>query len=347
MKIKFNEAINLAHKDILKKYKKSACLGLGINDPKRIFGTTSDLLELFGSNRIIEPPTSENALTGIAFGMALNGYKTCLIHQRLDFALLSFDQIINTLSKWKFMFGDEKKEINCLIRFIIGRGWGQGPTHSQSYHSFLASLPGLDVYYPYDADTAYFSVFSGLTSGKPSLLFEHRWLHNTTSENINFDRNKFKGLQKLSEGSSFTIFSYGYLIPEIKKACDFLRSYSIEVDLISTCLLNNIDLELLAESIKQTKKVLFVEPFTKESSLTSSIFSQLLTEYNLYSIIEYSKIIALPSEHESTSYFQTKKRYVNWHTIVEIIAGVMKKEVHIDIEDDFHDIPGPWFKGPF
>ena len=347
MKIKFNEAINLAHKDILKKYQKSACLGLGINDPKRIFGTTSDLVELYGSERIIEPPTSENALTGIAFGMALNGYKTSLIHQRLDFALLSFDQIINTLSKWKFMFGDDTQEINCLIRFIIGRGWGQGPTHSQSYHSFLASLPGLDVYYPYDAETAYYSVYAGLTSGNPSLLFEHRWLHNTTSENIIFDRNKFKGLQKLSEGSSFTIFSYGYLIPEIKKACDFLRNYSIEIDLISTCLLNNIDLELLAESIKKTKQILLVEPFTQESSLTSSIYSQLLTEYNLSTTIEYSKIISLPSEHESTSYFQTKNRYVNWRQIVEIIAEVMDKRVEIEIEEEHHDIPGEWFKGPF
>ena len=81
--------------------------------------------------------------------------------------------------------------------------------------------------------------------------------------------------------------------------------------------------------------------------MTSSIFSQLLTEYNLSSIIEYSKIISLPSEHESTSYFQTKNRYVNWRQIVEIVAAVIGKEVQIEIEDEHHDIPGKWFAGPF
>ena len=64
----------------------------------------------FGEERIIEPPTSENALTGIAFGLTLKGYSVCLIHQRFDFALLSLDQLINTASKWKFMLGNEQEK---------------------------------------------------------------------------------------------------------------------------------------------------------------------------------------------------------------------------------------------
>ena len=32
-----------------------------------------------------------------------------------------------------------------LIRLIIGRGWGQGPQHSQSLESLFAHIPGLKV----------------------------------------------------------------------------------------------------------------------------------------------------------------------------------------------------------
>ena len=191
----YTESVNLALIKILENKKKSVCMGLGINDPKRIFNTTANLKEKFGETRIIEPPTSENALTGICFGMALNGYSVCLTHQRFDFSLLSFDQLINTLSKWKFMFGLKENKTSILIRLIVGRGWGQGPTHSQSYHSFLSSLPGINVLYTYDPDSAYNSVLKGMSSGIPSIMIEHRWLHNTKGKISKSEKNIDEMLQ--------------------------------------------------------------------------------------------------------------------------------------------------------
>ena len=77
------------------------------------------------------------------------------------------------------MFGENDRNTCLLLRLIVGRGWGQGPTHSQSYHSFLSSIPEIQVLYPYDSNTAYQSVLSGMSSGIPTLLIEHRWLHNS------------------------------------------------------------------------------------------------------------------------------------------------------------------------
>ena len=52
------------------------------------------------------------------------------------------DQIVNNLSKWHYMFGG-LKNLSITIRLIIGRGWGQGPTLSQSFLSFFAKIHGL------------------------------------------------------------------------------------------------------------------------------------------------------------------------------------------------------------
>ena len=143
-KITFIKAVNEAMQIAMKKDKKMLCYGLGATDPKAIFGTTKDLEKIFGKDRVFDTPTSENAMTGVAIGAALDGVRSITTHQRLDFFLLAMDQLVNSAAKWFYMFGG-KKSVPITIRLIIGRGWGQGPTHSQSYQSFFAKIPGLKV----------------------------------------------------------------------------------------------------------------------------------------------------------------------------------------------------------
>ena len=76
--------------------------GLGINDPKRIFGSTSGLCEVFGNKRVFDMPTSENATTGVSIGAALGGIRSVVTHQRLDFFLLAMDQLVNSAAKWNY-----------------------------------------------------------------------------------------------------------------------------------------------------------------------------------------------------------------------------------------------------
>ena len=58
---------------------------------QRAFGTTVGLSESFGTNRVIEPPISEAALTGICIGAAVRGLRPVLSHQRVEFSLLSLE----------------------------------------------------------------------------------------------------------------------------------------------------------------------------------------------------------------------------------------------------------------
>ena len=47
----------------------------------------------------------------------------------------------------RIVFGGVKS-LPLTIRLVIGRGWGQGPTHSQSLQSWFAHIPGLKVVMP-------------------------------------------------------------------------------------------------------------------------------------------------------------------------------------------------------
>ena len=71
--ITYAEAINSAIDIAMTIDDKVICYGLGANDPKGIFGTTLGL-EKFGK-RVFDMPTSENAMTGVAIGAAIGGYR--------------------------------------------------------------------------------------------------------------------------------------------------------------------------------------------------------------------------------------------------------------------------------
>ena len=121
-------------------------------------------------------PTSENALTGISIGAALNKVRSVVSHQRLDFFLLAMDQLVNSAAKWHYMFGS-KTPIPITIRLIIGRGWGQGPTHSQNLQSWFNHIPGLKVVMPTFANDARDALISSIFDPNPVIFLEHRWLH--------------------------------------------------------------------------------------------------------------------------------------------------------------------------
>lgn len=59
--------------------------GLGVPDPKGVFGTTLGLQDEFGEARVFDTPTSENAMTGVGIGAAINGLRPIMVHQRVDF----------------------------------------------------------------------------------------------------------------------------------------------------------------------------------------------------------------------------------------------------------------------
>ena len=176
-KITYTQAVNDAITVAMTMDEHVICYGLGVPDPRGVFGTTIGLQERFGKERVFDTPISENAMTGIGIGASLNGIRPVMVHQRLDFFLLAMDQLVNNAANWHFMFGGQSS-VPITIRLIIGRGWGQGPTHSQSLQSWFAHIPGLKVVMPTTARDAKGLLLESIFDDNPVVFLEHRWLHN-------------------------------------------------------------------------------------------------------------------------------------------------------------------------
>lgn len=183
--VTFAESINEAQIDIMNVDNSVIILGLGVTSPTGVFGSVKGISKKF-PNRVLETPASENCITGIAIGASIISMKPILVHQRLDFALLSIEQIVNQAAKWFYMYG-EKMTCPIVIRMIIGRGWGQGPQHSQSLQSWFAHIPGLKVLMPTFALDAYKGLIKAINDPAPVLILEHRWLYDLKSKFIKPD----------------------------------------------------------------------------------------------------------------------------------------------------------------
>ena len=126
-------------------------------------------------------PTSENSMAGFALGLSISKMKPIIVHQRVEFSLLSIEQIFNQISKWYFMTAG-KVNVPMVIRLIIGKGWGQGPQHSQSLETIFSHIPGLKIVVPSNAYEAKGLLLQSIRDPNPVIFFEHRWLHNTFSK---------------------------------------------------------------------------------------------------------------------------------------------------------------------
>ncbi|MDA9726427.1 hypothetical protein N9U40_00975, partial [Candidatus Pelagibacter sp.] len=304
--LKFSEVVNMTLKELMKNNKKIAIFGLGVDDPKAIFGTTKGLQKIFGNNRVFDIPASENALTGVAIGMSLNKMIPIMCHQRMDFFLLAMDQLINNAAKWKYMFGGQQKA-PIIIRLIVGRGWGQGPTHSQNFQNMFASVPGLKIYIPSFPSTVRNILHESITCSDPVLIIEHRWLH-YINEKINFKikPSKVKPITKIKDGKDLTIVSSSYSTIEIMKIYDELKKKKISIDHLDINMLKPFKLNLLLNSVKKTGKLLILDNSVhKYCSFGSYLISELIS--NNKNIFKKEPLnLNLPDIPSPTSFHLTK-----------------------------------------
>lgn len=342
----FAENINLAlHKSMLKD-KNMICYGLGINDPKAIFGTTLGLKKRFGNKRVFDVPTSENALTGIGVGAAISGIRTVITHQRLDFSLLSMDQIINSAAKWRYMFGG-KVNVPLTIRMIVGKGWGQGPTHSQSLTPMFCNVPGLKVVMPTFAKDAGRLLFESIFDPNPVIFLEHRWLHGIKDEDIvKKIPAKLTYSNVIKKGKNITIVSMSYLTLEALKASKVLENYNINCEIIDLVSLKPLNVNKILNSLKKTKRLLVLDTGFSFCSVASEIVSQVMRKFHK-GLTSPPEIMTMPDIPEPTSYGLTKNISIDYVKIVKKISKIFNIKVKFKNNIKHHDVPDEWFKGPF
>lgn len=348
--IKFTEAINEALHIAMEQDPHMLCYGLGVDDPKRIFGTTAGLKEKF-PERVFDVPTAENGFTGIGAGAAIAGSRTVMVHQRVDFFFLAMDQVVNTLAKWHYMFGG-KNSVPVTIRLIVGHGWGQGPTHSQNIHAWFAHVPGLKVVMPTTPEEAKGLMLSSLFDPDPVIFIEHRWLHNIKGKVPEGDVRWPIGKARVrKQGADITVVGTSYMTVEALHAAEELEKQGLSVEVIDLLTIQPIDWDVVYRSVRKTGRLLAVDTGPTTCSLAAEVMAR-VSETCFSSLKCAPERVAQPDCPAPTSRALTKVFFKRAEEIALKIGEMMGKSVDITSivqarGDTPHDVPGDWFTGPF
>ncbi len=362
-KTSFIDAIRQAFIDAMIADESVVLIGEGVPDPKAIFGSTAGLQARLGEERVFDMPLSENALTGICLGAAVNGIKPVLMHQRIDFSLLSMDQMVNHAAKWHAMF-NAQQSVPMVIRTIIGKGWGQGPQHSQALWGMLAQVPGIKIALPATAKQAYLMMRSAIEDPNPVLFVEHRWLHHTESEGTPEEwaktvlPQKLAGAEIVREGKDITLAGWGYSLVELLNAAQALEKVGISAEVVDLRVGHTLDIETLTSSILKTHKLLIhdlhPEQMAPAHSVISKVVQTLADNSEVLKDMQF-QVVAQPNHPVPTSWHLAKFAYSEAEQIVITVLemyqiddlGVLEKAKAQISYPPRPDIPNQAFKGPF
>jgi pyruvate dehydrogenase E1 component beta subunit len=330
-------------------------IGEGVPDPKAIFGTTAGLRERFGPQRVFDMPLSENGITGICIGAALSGMRPVMVHQRIDFGLLAMDQLVNNASKWHYMF-DGLANVPMVVRFIIGRGWGQGPQHSQSLQALFAHIPGFKVVLPATAYDAKGMLISAIEDNNPVIFIEHRWLHNikdaVPAEKYSAPLDRARVLR---EGDQVTVAAFSYMVMEAMQVARTLAPHGIRVEVIDMRSARPLDVDTVAKSVRKTGRLLVLDTAWTSGSVAGELITRVV-EKEFPALRKAPIRIASPDHPVPTSHHMAEGYYPNAIQVYEAIRALTEATLSPAAHEAVlasvrhpgpHDVPNAKFTGPF
>ena len=326
-------------------------IGLGVPDPKGIFGTTGGLQEKYGEKRVMDMPTSEAGMTGIAIGSCLAGMRPIMVHQRIEFALLALEQIVNQAANWHYMFAG-KANVPFVMRMFIGRGWGQGPQHSQALHALFAQIPGLRVVMPVTPHDAKGLLIEAVADNNPVVFIEHRWLHNIPGhvpEDVY--RVPFGQARIARAGRDATVVSCSYMVLEALKAAEWLANEGIDLEVVDVRTVRPLDRETIFASVRRTGRLVVADLGWAAMGFSAEVIASVTEE--LFGALKAAPIrVTLPDLPSPSSPGLAKYYYPRAIDVFNAVRAsfnrppATEESLGVPIPATL-DQPNKFFKGPF
>lgn len=253
------EAIREAIHQEMERDPRVVVLGQNVDDHKGTYGTTRGLQPRFGEARVFDTPLSEDAVCGAAIGMALGGLRPIHVHIRMDFLMLSMNQLVNIASKARYMYGGQVS-VPLVVRSVIGRSWGQGGQHSQGLHALFMHVPGLRVVAPTTPYDAKGLMTASIEDPNPVMFIEHRMVH-MQKGHVPPERYTvpFGRARVLAEGDDVTIVAVAHMAVEAMRAAVLLGEVGIRAEVVDPVSLAPLDAEGIAASVEKTRRLLVVD----------------------------------------------------------------------------------------
>lgn len=247
-----------------------------------VHAATLDLQSRFGDRRVFDTSLSEEGIIGRAVGLALAGLLPVPEIQFRKYADPAMEQIndLGTL-RWRTA---NRFAAPVVVRIPVGFGKNTGdPWHSVSAEAVFAHHLGWRIAYPSNAQDAAGLLRSALRGDDPTFFLEHRALLDTSAARRPYPGDDYcldygRG-NTVRIGDELTVITWGAMV---SRCLEVARQFSNQVEIIDLRTILPWDLELAAESIRKTGKLLVVHEDTHTAGFGAEIIATLSNQVFTY-----------------------------------------------------------------
>jgi pyruvate/2-oxoglutarate/acetoin dehydrogenase E1 component len=275
MSITYLEAIREAQARALRDDPRVFIYGQDVGAFGGAFKATKGLAKEF-PGRVLDSPISEDAMTGLAIGAALEGLRPIVEMQFADFSTVAFNQIVNHAAT---MYWRTNVACPITVRLPCGGTAGSGPFHSQSMEAIYAHYPGLVVLTPATVEDAYSMLLEAVAIDDPVVFCEHKLLYyHLKADKLPTEALPVGKARIAREGRDLTIVAYSAMVHESLVAADELRTQGWEVEVVDLRSVKPLDTETVIASVARTGRLLCVGEAWPWGGVTAEVITRVVNE---------------------------------------------------------------------
>lgn len=269
--IRFREALREAIAEEMRLDQNVLIMGEEVAEYNGAYKVTEGLLDEFGAKRVIDTPIAELGFAAIGVGAAVNGLRPIVEFMTWNFAVLAFDQIVNHAAKFYHMSAGQ---FNCPIVFRgpSGSAGQLAQQHSQSFESWLGTVPGLKVISVSNPSDAKGLLKSAIRDNDPVCFMESELMYSDLGEVPEGEYLIPIGLADVKRaGTDVTIVSFNKMMKVALAAADELAKEGISAEVIDLRTIRPMDHATILRSVKKTNRIVVVDESWPFASIASEI----------------------------------------------------------------------------
>lgn len=271
------DALNSAMDEEMARDESVFIMGEEVAEYQGAYKITRGLLQKYGPRRVRDTPITEAGFTGIGVGAAFAGLRPIVEFMTFNFSMQAIDQIVNSAAKHHYMSAGQ---VTCPVVFrgANGAAAGVAAQHSQCFAAWYASVPGLKVVAPYDAEDARGLLKAAIRDPDPVVVLENEILYGESFpiDDAALDKDFTVPIGKakvMRSGSDVTLVAFSKMVGYCLKAAELLEQEGISAEVLNLRSLKPIDRDAIAASVRKTHRIVSVEEGWPQHGVGSEVMA--------------------------------------------------------------------------
>jgi pyruvate/2-oxoglutarate/acetoin dehydrogenase E1 component len=255
-------------------------LGEDVGRMGGVFGATRLLQRRYGQARVRDTPIAEMSFTGMAVGLALDGYRPIVEIMFVDFIGVCLEQVYNHAAKNHYMSGGR---VTMPIVFKTAGGiFGSAAQHSQCLWGLFAHLPGLRVVVPSCPHDYKGLMAASIASPDPVVFIEHKallvrrpvdFLHGAEVPEERYEVPLGRATV-VHPGEDVTIATLGLSVTHALQAAGALSDRGVSAEVIDLRSIVPLDVDRVVDSVRRTGRLLVVDEDYRSFGLSGELITR-------------------------------------------------------------------------